>query len=223
MNEIAVLLVDDHTVVREGLRALLEAEEDITVVGEAADGREAVRLAKKCQPDVIVMDVAMPLMNGMEATRQILKDCACAAVLVLSSYGDSEWVDKLLETGAAGYLLKQSAADELSKAIREVRRGRKFLSGAIMRERERDRASQERLEGRKRELTARETEVLQLVAKGLSNKMAALELGVSVKTIEKHRQQVMNKLNIHETAGLTRYALSRGMIEPARPDFSGRG
>jgi len=213
MKKITVLLVDDHTVVREGLRALLSTEPDIEVIAEACDGRRALTIAKQSTPDVVVMDVAMPLLNGMEATRQITRNCRGTAVLVLSSYTDEECVSQLLKAGAAGYLTKQTAAHELPKAIREVRRGNHFFSAAIARQlQEKERSKQENY-GEKTELTAREAEVLQLVATGYSNKESADQLGISIKTIEKHRQQVMNKLKIHETAGLTRYAIAKGIVQ----------
>jgi DNA-binding NarL/FixJ family response regulator len=208
MKKITVLLVDDHTVVREGLRALLGVEQDIEVIGEAADGREALALAKEKSPEVVVMDVAMPIFNGMEATRQISKNCPDTAVLVLSSYTHEECVQQLLNAGAAGYLAKQTAANELPKAIREVRRGNRYLSSIVAKE-----LQQQAERAANPQLTLREAEVLQLVAEGLSNKQSASELGISIKTIEKHRQQVMNKLNIHETAGLTRYAIANGIVE----------
>src|SRR6185295_5108219 len=170
MKKITVLLVDDHTVVREGLRALLANEPDIEVVGEAPDGRRALTMAKQSPPDVVVMDVAMPLLNGMDATCQIVRSCRSTAVLVLSSYTDEECVSQLLKAGVVGYLTKQSAAVELPKAIREVRRGNRFFSPAIARQlQERERAKHEDY-GEKTELTAREAEVLQLVATGFSNR-----------------------------------------------------
>jgi DNA-binding NarL/FixJ family response regulator len=223
MKQISVLIVDDHTVVREGLRALLAAEPDIQVIGEASDGREAVQLAKRNPPHVVVMDVAMPLLNGQGATRQIVKSCPNSAVLVLSSHTDEECVQQLLEAGASGYVIKHCAASELSNAIRDVHRGETFLSPSVARRiREHERMVKESY-GRKKslELTAREEEVLQLVTEGLSNKEAADQLGISIKTIEKHRQQVMNKLNIHEIAGLTRYAISRKSHESAAPSHAG--
>jgi len=220
MKKIAVLLVDDHAVVRQGLRALLEAEGDIVVVGEAENGREAVVLSKKTLPDVVVMDVAMPGMNGLEATRQIVRNVPTAKVLVLTSYGDHEYVAQLMEAGATGYLLKQTAAADLLKAIREVRKGNSFFSPAI--------AKRLRLQScetfngghpgaRIGGLTSREAEVLQLVAEGFANKQIAAELGISIKTVEKHRQQAMNKLNIHDIAGLTRYAMSKGWVDGGAP------
>jgi len=220
MRKINVLLVDDHTVVRQGLRALLSAEEDMEVIGEAENGRQAVGLAKKDPPpDVVVMDVAMPLLNGLEATRQILKAVPTAKVLVLTSYGDDECVQQLMHAGACGYLIKQTAANDLLRAIREVRRGNAFFSPAIAR-RLRDQCRDVFTTGpakKPTELTSREAEVLQLIAEGFSNKQIASELSISIKTVEKHRQQVMNKLNIHDVAGLTRYAISKGLIERSVP------
>jgi DNA-binding NarL/FixJ family response regulator len=217
MEKIKVLLADDHTVVRQGLRVLLEAEQDITVVGEADNGRQALRLALKLQPDVVVIDVAMPQLNGVEATRQIIKEVPGARVLVLSSYSDDEYVRQVTEAGAAGYLLKQTAAQDLIRAIREAKNGNAFFSPAISK-RILENYREAFLKGvpagtRVDRLTSREAEVLQLVAEGKVNKQISAELCVSVKTVEKHRQQVMNKLNIHDVAGLTRYAISKGIIE----------
>jgi len=211
-----VLLVDDHTVVRQGLRALLSQEEDIEVVGEAENGRQAVQMASKIAPDVVIMDVVMPLMNGLEGTRQMMKYVPATKVLVLSSYGDDDYVQQLTEVGASGYLTKQTAGDDLLLAIREVQRGNAFFSPSIAK-RLRDRCRQAFADGqplkRNVELTSRESEVLQLIAEGLPNKQIAGELGISIKTVEKHRQQVMNKLNIHDVAGLTRFAISKGVVD----------
>ena len=220
MKKIAVLLVDDHAVVRQGLRALLEAEGDIAVVGEADNGREAVVLAKKILPDLVLMDLAMPGLNGLEATRQIVKNLPSARVLVLTSYGDDDYVTQLLEAGACGYLVKQTAAADLLKAIREVHEGNAFFSPSIAKRLrqpggEAFRAGQPCAKTGK--LTPREAEVLQLVAEGFANKQIAAELSISIKTVEKHRQQAMNKLNIHDIAGLTRYAMSKGWVEGGAP------
>jgi DNA-binding NarL/FixJ family response regulator len=220
MKKIAVLLVDDHAVVRQGLRALLEAEGDMAVVGEAENGREAVVLAKKTLPDVVVMDVAMPGMNGLEATRQIVRNVPSAKVLVLSSYGDDDYVAQLMEAGAIGYLLKQTAAADLLKAIRQARGGNAFFSPVIakrLRQLSRETVTVGQPDAKPGRLSSREAEVLQLVAEGLVNKQIAAELSISVKTVEKHRQQAMNKLNIHDTAGLTRYAMSKGWVEGGAP------
>ena len=216
-EKIKVLIADDHTVVRQGLKALLEAQHDITVVAEADTGRQAVRLAQQLAPDVVVMDVAMPLLNGLEATRQIIKDAPATRVLVLSSYSDDEYVRQVTEIGAAGYLLKQTAAEDLIKAIREARNGNAFFSPAISK-RLLENCRQAFLNGvpagtQMDRLTSRESEVLQLVTEGKVNKQISTELCISVKTVEKHRQELMNKLNIHHVAGLTRYAISRGIIK----------
>lgn len=212
-----MLLADDHTVVRQGLRVLLEAEPDITVVGEAETGRQAVQLARKLAPDVIVMDIAMPNLNGLEATRQISREVPDARLLVLSSYNDEEYVHQVTEAGASGYLLKQTAATDLIKAVHEARKGNAFFSPVVSRrlvEHYRKVVSSGAPVKRRNDLlTSREAEVLQLIAEGRANKQIAAELSISIKTVEKHRQQVMNKLNIHDIAGLTRYAISKGIIE----------
>ncbi len=218
MNKIKVLLADDHTVVRQGINSLLKAEADIEVVGEAENGRQAVQMAKTLAPDIVIMDIAMPQLNGLEATRQIIKEGIPTKVLVLSSYSDDEYVHQLTEAGAAGYLIKQTAANDLIKAIREAYRGNAFFSPSISK-RLLDYYREAYMKGGKpikkhgEQLTSRELEVLQLVAEGKVNKQIAADLCISIKTVEKHRQQVMNKLNIHDVAGLTRYAISRGIIE----------
>jgi DNA-binding NarL/FixJ family response regulator len=217
MTKIKVLLVDDHTVVRQGLRALLMGDNTIDIIAEAATGREAIQMAKKFSPDVIVMDIAMPLLNGLEATRQIVNHNPNAKILVLSSYSDDDFVQKLTEAGAAGYLIKQSAANDLLHAIHEVNKGNAFFSPTIAK-RLRDQVREGFASGQGSKvkttvLTEREAEILQLIAEGQANKQMAAELGISIKTVEKHRQQVMNKLNIHQIAGLTRYAISKGVID----------
>jgi DNA-binding NarL/FixJ family response regulator len=217
MQKIRVLLADDHTVVRQGLRALLAAEGDLEIVGEAENGRQAVEMVKKLRPDVAVIDIAMPVLNGLEATRQIVRVNPSTRVLILSSYSDDDYVQQLIETGAAGYLVKQTAANELLKAIREAHKGNAFFSPSIAK-RLRDQCQEAFASGkpaRKRgdRLTTREAEVLQLIAEGRANKQIAAELGISIKTVEKHRQQVMNKLGIHDVASLTRHAIAKGIIE----------
>src|SRR5438270_13735035 len=221
MSKIRVLLADDHAVVREGLRALLDATPDIEVVGEAETGRLAVQLALKLQPDVVVMDVVMPQLNGVEATRQILRDTPNAKVLVLSSYSDDDKVAQLIEHGAIGYLVKQAASNDLVKAIREARKGNAFFSPCISKrllQQCRDSFMNGKAVKKTGEhLTSRETEVLQLIAEGYANKQIADVLGISIKTVEKHRQQLMDKLNIHEVAGLTRHAIPQRMVEATAP------
>lgn len=217
MQKITVLLADDHIIVRQGLRALLAVSGDIEVIGEAGDGREAVEMIKKLSPQVVVMDLAMPKLNGLEATRQIVKGHPSIKVVVLSSYSDQEYVQKVMAVGAVGYLIKQSAADDLLTAIREVHKGNNFFSPSIAKSlndlRREAFSSGQILQETPVHLTPRETEVLQLIAEGRANKQIADDLAISIKTVEKHRQQVMNKLNIHDVASLTRYAISKGMVE----------
>jgi DNA-binding NarL/FixJ family response regulator len=215
MKRTTVLLAEDHMVVRQGLRKLLEAESDLEVVGEAETGRQAVDMTKKLLPAVVVMDIAMPLLNGLEATRQILKQVSGAKVLILSAHSDLAYVEKALEFGAKGFLLKQTSAHVLSRAIREVQKGNVFFTPSIAK-----RLGANKPPGRSgllklevAQLSSREVEALQLIAEGKANKQIAAELGISIKTVEKHRQRLMQKLGIHDTAGLTRYAIAAGVIE----------
>lgn len=217
MNPITILLAEDHTIVREGLRALLKLESDFEIVGEADNGRQAVVLAGDLCPDVIVMDIAMPLLNGLEATRQILQANPSTKILILSAHSDDAYVDRVMALGASGYLIKQTAAHVLPNAIREINAGKPFFSPTIskrLKEYDRKAAARGDLPGKEASpLTTREMEVLQLIAEGKTNKETAAELNISIKTVEKHRQKVMEKLNIHDTASLTRYAISAGIIE----------
>ncbi|MBI5386985.1 MAG: response regulator transcription factor [Verrucomicrobia bacterium] len=217
MKRITVLLAEDHEIVREGLRKLLETERDLQVVGEAATGRQAVALTKKLHPDVVVMDIAMPLLNGLEATRQIRQAFPDAKVLILSAHSDGAYVEEVMALGAVGYLIKQTSSHFLSEAIRAVHKGNTFFSPSIAKHLHNhyatspDRAGLVKKKGEG--LSSREAEVLQLIAEGQANKQVAAELGISVKTVEKHRQRLMEKLNIHDTAGLTRHAIAAGIIE----------
>jgi DNA-binding NarL/FixJ family response regulator len=217
MKKITVLLAEDHTIVREGFRRMLELEDDLEVAGEAADGRQAVALAEKLHPEVVLMDIAMPLLNGLEATRQVLKALPATKVLMLSAHSDDAYVKTAAEAGAVGFLLKQTSAHDVCRAIREVHQGRTFFSPSISRRQDRlhpatlDRAGT--LTKKAARLTSREMEVLQLIAEGKANKETAAELGIGLKTVEKHREHLMEKLDIHDTAGLTRYAISAGIIE----------
>lgn len=217
MKRITVLLAEDHQLVREGFRSLLKHERDIEVIGEAETGRQAVQLIKKLRPAVVVMDIAMPLLNGLEATRQIRKDFPDTKVLILSAHSDDAYVEQAAALGAAGFLLKQTSSNELATAIREVQGGKTFFSSAVSkRVRDRSQHSLDRDGNPQKKnncLSSRETEVLQLIAEGKANKQVASELGVSFKTVDKHRQHLMSKLNIHDVAGLTRYAISEGIIE----------
>ena len=216
-KRITVLLAEDHTIVREGFRKMLELEGDLEVVGEAQNGRQAVAMVKKLRPAVVLMDIAMPLLNGLEATRQVLKALPATKVLILSAHSDDAYVKNATESGAVGFLLKQTSSHVVCEAIREVQKGKTFFSHSISRQLDRlnpkspDRKG--RLNQKAARLTSREMEVLQLIAEGKANKETAAELGISIKTVEKHREKVMAKLNIHDTAGLTRYAISAGIIE----------
>jgi len=216
-KKITVLLAEDHEVVRQGLRALLSNDGTFNIVGQAKTGREAVELAATLRPDVVLMDIAMPVLNGVEATRQILKVNPAAKILILSAYSDDEYVERVTTAGAAGFLEKQTSAEILTKAIHEVANGKTFFSPAIAKRlaagRNRSMKSDGLLKADGRRLSPREREVLQLVAEGHANKLVAATLGISIKTAEKHRQHMMEKLGIHETAGLTRYAISQGVIE----------
>jgi DNA-binding NarL/FixJ family response regulator len=217
MKKISVLLADDHMIVRQGLRSLLALEADIEVLGEAENGRQAVQLVARLKPDVVVMDIAMPQLNGLEATRQIIKEKISTKVIILSSYSDDELIQQLTEAGITGYLIKQTAANDLINAIREAHKGNAFYSPSISK-RLFDYYRQATLEGKpvkrySERFTSRELEVLQLVAEGKVNKQIAADLSISSKTVEKHRQQVMDKLDIHDVAGLTRYAIAHGIIE----------
>jgi DNA-binding NarL/FixJ family response regulator len=217
MKRITVLLAEDHTIVREGFRKMLELEDDIEIIAEAQDGRQAIAMAKKLRPDVVLMDIAMPLLNGLEATRQVLKAIPATKVLILSAHSDDAYVKNATESGAVGFLLKQTSAHAVCRAIREVYKGKTFFSPSIAKRlHERDRKSPNRsglLKPRNAHLSSREAEVLQLIAEGKANKETAAELGIAIKTVEKHREHLMEKLNIHDTAGLTRYAISEGIIE----------
>lgn len=199
--------------VREGLKILISSDPGLHIAGEANTGKAAVRLARKLQPDVILMDLAMPQGNGLEATRDIRRHAPGSKVLILSAYQDDDTVQQVIDAGVAGYMTKHSAAEELLTAIREVGRGNAYYSPKIAR-RLKARQTQSFQQGRTSHpsLTRREEEVVQLIAKGEPNKAIAYHLGLSIKTVEKHRQAAMDKLNIHDVAGLTRYALSKGMV-----------
>jgi DNA-binding NarL/FixJ family response regulator len=217
MKKITVVLAEDHAIVREGFRKMLELEGDLEVIGEAQDGRKAVVLVQKLRPDVVLMDIAMPLLNGLEATRQLIKIMPGARVLMLSAHSDDAYVKTAADSGAMGFLLKQTSAHEVCLAIREVHKGNTFFTPSISKRQNRIHpASRDRagaLNKKVIQLTSREMEVLQLIAEGKANKETAAELGIGVKTVEKHREHLMEKLDIHDTAGLTRYAISAGIIE----------
>lgn len=217
MEKVRIVLADDHTVVREGFRALLREEKSFEIVGEAGNGQDAVRLVRKMEPDVVVLDISMPILNGVQATHQIRKFNSKIKILILSMYGDEEYVREVFHAGAMGYILKQTSSSELIKAIKEVSRGNAYLSPAIASHLVTDYHEIMKVgkTGRKQTgLTPRELEVLQLIAEGNSNKKIAAQLFISVKTVETHRQKIMDMLKIHDVAGLTRYAISKRIIEP---------
>ena len=196
---------------------LLELEKDLEIVGEAEDGRQAVALVKKLRPAVVLMDIAMPLLNGLEATRQIRKDVPDTKVLILSAHSHAAFVKQVTDLGAAGFLLKHASATVLATAIREVHKGNTFYSPSISKRLNGgDQKSLDREGNPKKKnscLSSREVEVLQLIAEGQANKQVAAELGLSFKTVDKYRQSLMGKLNIHNIADLTRYAIAEGIIE----------
>lgn len=203
--------------VREGLRMMLKLEPDLEVVGEARDGREAVAMAIELRPEVVLMDIAMPGLNGLEATRQLVKALPETRIIILTAHCDDAYVKSAVGSGAAGFLLKQDSTHDVCRAIREVHQGGIHYSASIARRfirmnpRSRDRSGKM---GRKAPLlTSREMEVLQLIAEGKTNKETAADLGISIKTVEKHRGHLMGKLDIHDTAGLTRHAIAAGIIE----------
>lgn len=217
MKPITVLLAEDHTMVREGLRMMLKLEADMEVVGEAPDGRRALAMAVRLRPDVVVMDIAMPGLNGLEATRQLLKQLPETKIIILTAHCDDAYVKSAADSGAVGFLLKQDTAHDVCRAIREASNGRTFYSSTITKRLGRINPQFRDRGGKVRRapslLTSREMEVLQLIAEGKANKETASELGISIKTVEKHRGSLMEKLDIHDTAGLTRHAIATGIIE----------
>jgi two-component system response regulator NreC len=213
--QIRVLVVDDHAIMRDGIRALINEQEDMHVIGEAEDGRTAVELAGRQHPDVVLMDIAMPLLNGLEATRQIKRDYPDIQVLVLTMYDHEEYVRQVLATGASGYILKRAAATDLVAAIRAVARGDAVLSPAITRmvinEYLRGDIVQASEESDK--LTPREREVLQLIAEGHTSREIARLLDLSIKTVQAHRTSLMQKLDLHDRGELIKYAIQKKIIQ----------
>jgi DNA-binding NarL/FixJ family response regulator len=215
MRRVRVLLADDHTLVRAGLRSLLEGMPAVEVVGEAADGHEALKLVDTVQPNVVLMDVAMPNLNGLEATATVVKSNPNVRVIVLSMYSNEEYVLRALQAGASGYMLKSAATAELEMAIRAVASGKTFLSPAISKTVIDQYVG--RTEGRalpRDNLTSRHRQILQLIAEGKMNKQIAFLLNLSVKTVEVHRAELMNRLGIRDVPGLVRYAMRSGLIPP---------
>jgi two-component system response regulator NreC len=216
-TDIRVLIAEDHTVVREGIRMILDAQADVEVVGEARDGEEAVRLAKQLHPDVVVMDISMPRKNGVEATQEIKRILPDMQVLILTMHEEESYVFQLLRLGAAGYVLKRAAATDLVEAVRAAARGEAFLYPAVARSVVQDYLDRMRTgegTGRYDGLTDREREILVLIAEGLTNSQIADRLFISVKTVQTHRAHIMEKLDLHDRSLLVRYAVRKGLIQP---------
>jgi DNA-binding NarL/FixJ family response regulator len=213
MGLVRILLADDHTIVRHGLRRMLEERSEWQVVAEACDGREAIRLAEQHRPDVAIIDVAMPLLNGIETTRQLVRKTPGLRVLVLSMHVDEVYVTRVLRAGATGYLLKDSADSDLFQAVKAVAQGQSFFSPAIARLMVDDYALS-RPEGldRYETLSHREREIFQLVAEAMTNKEIAALLGISLSTVETHRARIIQKLDLHSATEIALYAVRRGVI-----------
>jgi len=216
MSKIRILIADDHNIVREGVRMILDGQEDFEVVGEASTGRQAVEEARRLRPDVVVMDISMPDMNGIEATSKIRSELSDTQVMGLTMHEDESYVFELLKAGAAGYVLKRAASEDLVSAVRAAHQGEAFLYPTVAKMVVQDflqRATpqeQATLDG----LTAREREVLTLIAEGLTNQEIAGRLYISIKTVQTHRAHIMEKLNLHDRTELVRYAIRKGLIEP---------
>ena len=217
MSKIKVLVVDDHAMFREGIRSLLAGYDDIEILGEATDGKEAIEKTCQLAPQVVLMDIGMPVMGGLEATRRIQKECPNARVLVLTQYQDTEYILSMIKAGAKGYISKTAIASELVSAIRTVHRGESYLypsAATALVEEYLMRAGEEKDEYER--LTDREREILQLVAEGRTNREIADKLFISVKTVLRHRTNIMEKLGFHNRTELIKYAMSKGLIEMPR-------
>jgi DNA-binding NarL/FixJ family response regulator len=213
--KLRVVLADDHAVVREGLTALINRQRDMEVVGEAGDGRGAVELTNRLRPDVVVMDVSMPVLNGARATRHLIENNPGIRILALTVHEERSYLRELLEAGASGYLLKRAAGEELVNAIRRVAEGSIYVDGRLVPEvLDRSfRASGKGRKGENRGLTPREEEVMRMIARGHSNKEIAQQLSISIKTVETHKARAIEKLDIHNRAGIVRYALEQGWMQ----------
>lgn len=220
MNEIKVLLADDHTLVRAGLRTLIEGFEGFRVVAETSDGREAVRLTRQLQPDIALIDISMPGLNGLDATALISRETPDTRVVILSMHTAETYVLEALRAGAAGYVVKDAAVDEMERALRAVQKGERWLSPSVSRhlldEYLRLVRGQPIAGSGMEALTPRQREILQLIAEGHSTREIADRLAISIKTVETHRAQIMERLSIRDVAGLTRFALRAGLIDPER-------
>ncbi|MFQ5595007.1 MAG: response regulator, partial [Anaerolineae bacterium] len=216
MSKISVLLVDDHAILRAGVRALLQTYSDVEVVGEAGDGEDAISQVRQLRPDVVVMDVGMPGMNGLVATRYILEEYPDTKVLILTQYDNKEYVLPLMEVGASGYVLKKATDTDLIKAIRAVAQEDAFLYPPVAKIVMEAYISNKETADSYETLTPREREVLVLVAQGCSNRAIGDVLHISPKTVDVHRTRLMKKLDLHHVADVTRYAIRRGLLDPAQ-------
>lgn len=217
-RKIRLMIADDHMIVRQGMRKLLEAYPELEILGEAQNGDETIELAKKLLPDIIIMDISMPVINGLEATRQIKKRLPQTKILILTMHAEKEYIFKILQSGASGYLLKGSPIEELVAAVYAVDRGESYLSPPVSKSIIEDYIGggpKRPATTRSQPLTAREREVLQLIAEGYTSKRIAIRLSLSSKTVETHRSHIMQKLNIHNAAGLIRYAIQKGWVDVA--------
>jgi DNA-binding NarL/FixJ family response regulator len=222
MKELHVLVADDRALVRAGIRSLLQSLEGVQVIAEASDGREALNLIRELHPDLVMMDISMPGMNGLEALRRVREEFRDIKVVILSMHADQDYIIQALMAGAAGYLLKDSPYDELERCLRTVERGETYFSPRLpksaiseFKRRARGRMPKTGLEGSSfQRLSPREREVLQLIAEGHSTRDIARIMGISVKTADTHRTSLMKRLDIHDVAGLTRYAIQKGLVKP---------
>lgn len=215
-NRIRILLCDDHQIIREGLKSLLEKQPDMTVVGEGVNGLEAIRLAQEEKPDIVVLDIGMPELNGIAASRRIFEECGKIKVLALSMHSDHHFVTEMLQAGASGYMLKDSAFSELANAIRTIMAGGLYITpriaaGVLERFTQQTKKKVRRKQQKKIELSQRESEILQMIAEGKSSKDIAQTIHISIKTVETHRQHIMQKLGAHNVASLTKYAIREGL------------
>ncbi|MEI8122135.1 MAG: response regulator transcription factor [bacterium] len=211
---IRIALCDDHQIIREGLRSLLEKQSDMTVVGEGTNGLEAINIAREKKPDIIVLDIAMPELNGIAAARRITVDFPSIKILALSMHSDHHFVTEMLEAGASGYMLKDSAFSELTNAIRTIMKGGLFISPRLassVLESFTGKGKTAAKNHRKIDLSERESEILQMISEGKSSKLISSGLGISIKTVETHRQHIMQKLGVHNVAALTKFAIREGL------------
>ncbi|HKY26448.1 MAG TPA: response regulator transcription factor [Pyrinomonadaceae bacterium] len=215
MNKLRVLVADDHAVLRDGLKALVSAQPDMEIVGEAENGQTAYERAKVLMPDVVLMDISMPGLNGVQATELLRRDCPRVKILVLTAYKDKGYLDRLLKVGASGFILKLSAAEELIGAIRLVAEGKTYLDPQMVDRIAEGYVRSKTLKGevRQRELTSREEEVLRLIARGYSNKEISTQLKIAVKTVESHKANLMQKLELRSRTEIVRYAVRQGWLQ----------